>query len=207
MKPTSFPYLPEPAPQTSGKPLIALDDQTCFSLWDKYDMLDNIRRHSLMVAQISTELAKRALALGMEIDVCACRASGLLHDIAKTWCLKHGGGHAAIGASWVVQETRNYAVAQGVLLHVHWPWALPEAAAVCSLPIFVLYADKRVRHDQYVPLQERFDDLVVRYGKSASAREHIRKSCEQAIELERALSRQLKWNLNEDSFDSWRLVQ
>lgn len=182
------------------------DDAQCFALWDKYDMLENIRQHSLMVAHIAASLAKRAEELGITCDVAATRASGLMHDIAKTWCLAHGGSHAILGASWTLEETRHYGIAQGVILHVHWPWKLPEGAAICRLPIFIIYADKRVRHDQCVTLKERFDDLIVRYGKSQAARDSIRKSCEQARKIEEALSAQLQWNLHEDSFDSGRLV-
>lgn len=169
-------------------------------------MLDNIRNHSWLVACIATKLAERAAETGFDVDVAACRASGLLHDLAKTWCIQHGGSHAILGASWVVEETRHYGVAQGVILHVHWPWRLPEGKAICCLPIFVIYADKRVRHDQLVTIDERFDDLIKRYGKSEAARQSIRNSCEQAKQIEASLSTQLNWKLNEHSFDCGRLV-
>lgn len=183
------------------------DERECLALWDKYGMLPNIRSHSLLVANIATALAKRALELGIETDVAATRAAGLLHDIAKTWSLEHGGGHAILGASWTVQETRHYGIAQGVILHVHWPWPLPEGTGICCLPIFIIYADKRVRHDQCVSLDERFSDLIARYGRTEAIREDIRQSQRQAELIEKSLSRELKWNLHEDSFDSWRLVK
>ena len=104
-------------------------------------------------------------------------------------------------------ETRNYALAQGVMLHVHWPWPLPEGAGICALPFFVIYADKRVRHDACVPLEERYEDLLTRYGRTEAAREGIRGSYEQGKTIERALSAQLGWALHEDSFDCGRLVQ
>lgn len=170
-------------------------------------MLENVCQHSLMVANIATALATRASDLGMEIDIQACRAAGLLHDIAKTWCIQNGGSHASIGASWTVQETGHYGIAQGVMLHVHWPWDLPNGKAICCLPIFIIYADKRVKHDRCVTLQERFSDLIKRYGKTETARENIRQSCRQADEIQAALSSQLEWRLNEYSFDCRRLVQ
>lgn len=183
------------------------DERQCFALWDKYKMLPNIRSHSLLVAHIATALAERALEVGIETDVAATRAAGLLHDIAKTWSLEHGGSHAILGASWTIQETRHYGIAQGVILHVHWPWPLPEGAAICCLPIFVIYADKRVRHDKCVSLEQRFEDLITRYGKTEGIRANIRKSQRQAELVEQALSRELKWDLHENSFDSGRLVE
>ena len=98
--------LPEPAlapPAQGGIP----DDAACMALWDKYGMLDNIRAHSRLVAHIATELARRARAAGFLVNVAAVRASAMLHDIAKTYSVLHGGSHAQLGASWVVAETRN----------------------------------------------------------------------------------------------------
>ena len=37
------------------------NDAACFALWDKYAMLPNIRRHSLLVAHVATVLAQRAV--------------------------------------------------------------------------------------------------------------------------------------------------
>jgi putative nucleotidyltransferase with HDIG domain len=170
-------------------------------------MLPNVRRHSLLVAHIATRLAERAVECGFDVSVEQVRAAGLLHDIAKSYCLRHGGSHAMIGASWVVERTRHYPVARGVLLHVHWPWPLPEDAEICGLPFFIIYADKRVRHDRCVSLGERFEDLLTRYGKNAGARQSIRESFTQGKNIERAFTALLKWDMHEDSFDCGRLVE
>ena len=101
--------LPEPALESPTQGSIP-DDAACMALWDKYGMLDNIRAHSRMVAHIATELAQRARAAGFPVNVAAVRASAMLHDIAKTYSVLHGGSHAQLGASWVVAETRNHAL-------------------------------------------------------------------------------------------------
>ena len=182
------------------------DDAACLALWRKYAMLPTVERHSHMVAHIATELARRAADLGQPVHVGSVRAAALLHDLAKTYCLLHGGSHAQLGASWVLAETRHYDIARGVLLHVHWPWAVPHGPGICSLPFFVIYADKRVRHDACVTLEERFEDLLTRYGRDAGARDGIRAAHEQAVTIERALSAQLGWKLHEDPFDCRGLV-
>lgn len=200
--------LPEPALESPTQGNIP-DDAACMALWDKYGMLDNIRAHSRMVAHIATELAQRARAAGFPVNVAAVRASAMLHDIAKTYSVLHGGSHAQLGASWVVAETRNHALAQGVLLHVHWPWAVPEQEPerLFSIPFFVIYADKRVKHDQCVPLRQRYEDLLVRYGHTEKARKGIRLSWQQGECIERAFEAHLGYAIHEDSFDSGRLVQ
>ncbi|MEG6593732.1 HDIG domain-containing metalloprotein, partial [Desulfovibrio sp. 1188_IL3213] len=67
------------------RPRSVPDDEACFALWDKYDMLPNIRRHSLMVAHIACALALRAASRGFDVNVPEVRAGGLLHDLAKTY--------------------------------------------------------------------------------------------------------------------------
>ena len=181
------------------------DDAQCMALWDKYGMLEHIRAHSLMVADLATAMARRAVECGHELCVPSVRASALLHDIAKTYTITHGGSHAQLGASWVVAETGNRELARGVMMHVHWPWPLPEN--VCTLPFFVIYADKRIKHDQCVTLQERFEDLLVRYGTTDSSRASICESYRQGQHLERAFSAQLRLDLHAHTLDCGRLVQ
>ena len=204
---SALPELPALAARAEGRLPAPPDDAACHALWRKYAMLPNVERHSRMVAQIATALATRAAAQGLPVRVEAVRASALLHDLAKTYCLLHGGSHAQLGASWVLAETRNYGIARGVLLHVHWPWAVPEGPGICALPFFVIYADKRVRHDTCVTLEERFEDLIARDGRDGRARDGIRMAHEQALAIERALAAQLGWDLHEDTFDCRRLVQ
>ena len=204
---SNYPYsnLPE-LTEFSQKWPAPPDEQECLALWDKYGMWPNIRQHSRMVAHIAKTLALYSKEKGIEVDEAACNAAGLLHDLAKTYCLEYGGSHALLGGAWVAQETGNFAISQGVLLHVHWPWLFPKGKKICCLPIFVIYADKRVKHDQCVTLNERFDDVLVRYGKGAAARRGIEKSFHKTLLMEKLLSEQLGRNLHEDSFNCGRMV-
>lgn len=178
----------------------------CHALWDKYAMLDNVRVHSTLVADLAVAVARLARRKKPELNIAAIRACALLHDIAKTYTIRHGGSHAQLGASWVIAETGNRAIAQGVLLHVYWPWAI-HSGNVCSLPFFIIYADKRVMHDRCVTLEERFDDLLVRYGDTEAHRASIRASYEQGKIIENALSAQTGVDLNAHTLDRGRLVQ
>ncbi len=180
------------------------DDAQCFALWDMYEMPDNIRAHSLLVAQMATELAKRAVECGFNICVPSVRASALLHDIAKSYTIRHGGSHAQMGASFVIHATGNRYIAQGVATHVQWPWRLPEK--ICALPFFIIYADKRVMHDTCVTLDARYEDLLERYGKLEKHRILIKNAYEQGKAIEQALSQELKWDLHAYTLDSGRLV-
>ena len=180
-------------------------DVQCRLLWDAYGMLPNIRAHSELVACLATALAELARAAGLAVDVAEVRAAALLHDLAKTYTIRHGGNHCQLGAAWVQEITGNPALAQGVLCHVHWPREIDLAADF--LPLALIYSDKRVKHNQIVTLEARFDDLLVRYGTTDYIRGRIRESFQQAEAIERALAATLGVDIHENTFGCGRLVE
>jgi len=168
----------------------APSEDECRALWEKYEMPEHIRAHSEQVAHFSVFLAELAVERGYAVQVEEVRACGLLHDIAKSYALRHGGSHAQLGAAWVLAETGHAGIAQGILHHVCWPWPLGEER-FCTLPILVLYADKRTQHSDFVTLEKRFADIAVRYGIHKQARQGIEASHRQAVSIEHALSARL----------------
>ncbi len=193
--------LPVDPPHVSSVPT----DAECRMLWDAYGMLPNIREHSLLVACVATALARSAVDVGLHIQVAEVRASALLHDLAKTYTIRHGGNHCQLGAAWVQELTGNAVLAQGVACHVSWPNAIDLHTSF--LPLAIIYSDKRVKHNQIVTLETRFDDLLARYGKTAYIRERIRESFQQAEAIERALAETLDMDLHESTFGCGGLVE
>lgn len=194
---------------------LAPTEAACLDMLVRHDIFPNVLIHSRRVAKLAMLLAKRATELrgiaspenpgGVPSDlVDMSYAGGLLHDVAKTWCIRNGGGHAQVGAAWVVAETGNFRIAQAVLHHVEWPWELPKD--VCVPALFVNYADRRTMHDGYVTLAERHEDLLVRYGLTEASRESIVGSTARAMKLEHALSAQLEISLDACTVAGGRLV-
>ncbi|CAK7029862.1 MAG: hypothetical protein DELT_02736 [Desulfovibrio sp.] len=179
----------------------------CRALWDKYAMPDHIRAHSKKVADFAAHLAVLLEQAGADIHAPSVFASGLLHDLGKYYTIKNGGSHGQIGAAWVQNETRNPYIAQGVLHHVRWLWRVEEAVDEWLLAYCLIYADKRVMHDRVVTCQERYEDLLDRYGHTEEARKRITSSHNQGLEIEAGLSRRLRIPLHEHTFDSGRLVE
>lgn len=206
--PWPMPGLVEDDPRWDEPPVP--DETACMKLWEQYAMPPHIGRHSRAVAEIAVALAKRSVELGLAekslIDL--VYAAGLLHDIAKAWSLNYGGSHAQVGASWLIAATGHRRLAQAVYHHVEWPWALPENLASGRLaPTFlVMYADKRVEHDTIVGVEDRFDDLLVRYGKTEASRTTIARGRLQIRTIERILSAQLEFSPHESTFAGGRLV-
>jgi len=185
--------------------------EDCRDLWDEYEMLPNIREHSLKVAVLALDLAQKARAVGMNVSEEATYAAGLLHDLGKTYSIHFGGSHAQTGASMVLRATRNPVIARAVLYHVDFPWNDRMAECACDADYFVtfavFYADKRVRHDEYVPLEDRFADLIKRYGKNDYALERIQASRVQGKYVEAVLSERLGVSLDAYTPDYGRLVR
>lgn len=196
--------LPKPPGIMFDPNLPVPDDARCEEHWAQFEMLDNVAEHSRMVADVATFLAKRARDKGLRVDVPTVRASALLHDLAKSYCIRHGGNHSQLGGAWVAELTGNPIIACGVTHHVYWPFELDIERYFT--PLAVIYGDKRVNHNELVSIEDRFRDLIVRYGIPLHLQDHIKATEAQAVELEKLLCDILEVDLNACDFDSGRLV-
>ena len=179
--------------------------EDCRALWDKYNMLSHIRTHSQLVADIATYISNLAREKGMHPCHDVINAAALLHDLGKTYTVQYGGSHSQIAASWIMEETRNPAIAQCVLHHVYWPGEVDLSKHF--EPLVIIYADKRVKHDMPVTLSQRFTDILERYGTNSLRRERILSSYTQNQYIEQELNKLLEVDLNAHSFNWRRLVQ
>ncbi len=186
------------------------NEKECYKLWNKYEMLPNIREHSQLVADFALALCKKInekFADTVSEDL--AYTAGLLHDIAKTYTIKHGGNHQLLGACMIRSETANPYLASCIYHHVIWPWnegILALENMVFHVPVIIAYADKRVCHNEQVTLDYRFQDLFERYGRTELIREHIQVNYDQAKLMEKFLSEKLEYNLHESIVDNGCLV-
>ncbi len=156
----------------------------CYALMSQYEMLDNIRAHSLVVAKISEFLGRQLKKSGLEINLDLLVSGALLHDIAKTASLHNGQNHALLGAD-ICRKHAYDELAPLVAQHVILPRNLPEIPDVMQL---VYYADKRVNHDQVVSLGERLAYIIERYGKGDAHRcAMIRRNFKRCYNIEKAI--------------------
>ncbi len=193
---------PKPTP-ANGVPAPGLAE--CKALWQRYAMPAHIQEHSRQVAGVAVWLGRQLQAAGLPMCLKTLQATALLHDLGKEYSIMHGGNHTQLGAAWVVRETGQPLLGQGVLFHALWPWELNLAS--WHLPLLVQYADKRVRHDQVVDLRSRFTDLMERYGHSELSRSLISQSKADGLAMEQILFNQYKVDPNAYTADCGRLVQ
>ena len=164
----------------------------CARLMEQYKMLPNIRLHSLVVARISDLLitSLQSRVNGQQLpDRQLCVSGALLHDIAKTPCLDGSCDHAIAGAEICYQHGYPEIAAiveEHVILKDHNPDR--NRNGVFTAREIVYYADKRVRHDEIVNLNERLDYIIEHYGNSnAKLHELIRANFNQCVQLEELL--------------------
>ena len=132
----------------------------CFALMEQYAMLPNIREHSLMVGRVAGLIGSGLRRAGRPLSLELIVSSALLHDIAKTATLETALRHDELGGEICLQHGLDE-LAEIVAEHVVLKGGLPEC---CTEKEIVYYADKRVLHDQVVPLEARLDYIIRRYG-------------------------------------------
>ncbi len=159
--------------------------EICLSLMEQHGMLPNIKDHSLLVARIALCLGKNLMAQFPELNLDLIEAGALLHDIAKTETIKTRGNHAQIGEE-MVRAMGFDPVARIVAQHVRLEDAYFQNGGVDEV-VLVHYADKRVRHDEVVDLEDRFEYLVETYGRSPEAVGRIEALYQDTLKVEKMI--------------------
>jgi putative nucleotidyltransferase with HDIG domain len=156
----------------------------------EFAMLDNIREHSLMVAQVAETLLAGMETLGDARPPRDLVISGaLLHDIAKTQCIKDSCDHSKVGKDICI-DLGYPEIGEIVREHVILASFSVERyeKGIFLAKEIVYYADKRVLHDRVVSLDARLDYIIDRYGNNDIARHIlIRKNFRRCQELEALL--------------------
>lgn len=126
----------------------------CRALWIQYGVPESIKVHSGMVAELARILAIRLNQAGLALNVDLVVSGGRLHDIAKGLA-----NHAIAGAEML--RRRGYPrVAQIVANHTN----LRRTGEQLSESDLVYLADKYIRRNQIVSLDERFRSKFERHA-------------------------------------------
>lgn len=162
--------------------------EECYRLFHEYSMYDNIIAHSKQVTRIALALVdsmKEPTAVNRDL----VEASALLHDITKTRSIETGEKRHDKTGEELLRSLGMERVARIVGDHVRMK-DFNETGPLEEREI-VFYADKRVRHDVIVSLDERIDDLVERYGINPLARKKIKEGRRFGKKLEAKIARHL----------------
>lgn len=148
--------------QTAKTPLIPTRKQ-CFELIHRYQMMPHIVRHSELVTEVALLIARKLNSCGQNLGLDLVEAGALLHDITKTVCIKTKENHAETGGE-LLASLGYPEVADIVRQHICLDPGSSDPDTVTEAEL-INYADKRVKHEGVVDIQERFRDVLDRYAK------------------------------------------
>lgn len=124
-------------------------------------MLPHIVRHSQLVTRVALLIARKLNTVGQKLDLTLVEAGALLHDITKTISIETRENHAQTGSELLI--SLGYpGVAEIVRQHICLDPGPFDPDAVTEAEV-VNYADKRVKHEEVVDIEDRFRDVLERY--------------------------------------------
>lgn len=132
----------------------------CDSILNIYNVPDNIIRHCKEVARVSLEILHRLKSTGLELDEVALEAAAMLHDIAKT-----DKNHAQVGEN--IMDELGYGKV-GSIIGTHTDIKVVENDKLTENEILYL-ADKLVKEDKVITLEERFGQSLKIYSDNPEA--------------------------------------
>ena len=156
----------------------------CFQYISQMEMMDHIVSHSIQVCRVALLLVDALNQGGVPLSRNLVQAAALLHDITKTRSFKTNENHAVTAGEWLTCQGYpevGAIVRQHVQLDTYSNSNIPTEVEVVN------YADKRVLHDKIVPLSERMNYILIRYGKERPYRRRIRNVWKKTEGLERKI--------------------
>ena len=144
----------------AGKPTL----QQCFGWWEEWEVPENIRQHSSVVARAAYVLAVLLRNRGEAVDPILAHRGGMLHDIDKIQTLELTGAHGALGADFL-QKQNFPELARMVKQHIMSSILDSHFDERGWENKLVFFCDKLVEGDVLVPFNERLNHLYERYPR------------------------------------------
>jgi molybdenum cofactor cytidylyltransferase len=163
----------------------------------KLNVPQDVVRHGRMVAEVARTLAERLTQAGLRLDVGLIAAAGLLHDLAKGRA-----HHARLGARMLnLLGYDDLAAIVAVHHDIEFePGQMPNEAALLYL------ADKLVKGDRIVPMDERFQGAMEKFSRDEEILALVRQRLLNALAIGRAVDRSLGVSLEQALADDCRLA-
>ena len=158
----------------------------CFNILKENMVPNHIIDHSEMVARVGHVMAttlnqQKGLCMDLDLVVAAC----LLHDIKKMHCIETGCDHALAAHEYIwglgFEEVADVVRQHYRLDHDNKDFSRLNPVHIC------FYADNRVKHHRIVPVEERFRDILERYGRDQKSIREITARLHETKALEAVL--------------------
>lgn len=147
--------------------------ELCEKIQNYFSMPDNVKSHCNKVAHVALNLCGKLSQKGIMLNQGIVVAAGMLHDIAKGSSM-----HAKVGAIWL-KDMGYDEIAKIVGEHME----LKTISDTLTEKEVVYLADKMVRGDKIVSIDERFSDKEKLYNHDENIIKTVNKRKEQALKL------------------------
>ena len=132
--------------------------EQCLQILKNNKTPSNIIEHCKAVCKVAEEVAQKLVKKGMKVNKELVIAAALLHDIER-----HKENHVIVGAN-LLKKLGYPEVAKVISKHTLYKVEIEENQPRTFEEKIVFYADKRVKNDKVVSLEERYDDINERYN-------------------------------------------
>ena len=141
-----------------------LTEEKCYELYNEFDTPERVKRHCAAVSDAGVRIGEALNRSGMKLDIDLIKMSGLIHDVCRR---QEDHGHVAAR----ILESRGYTrEADVVREHMYYDFnpieKLNETDVMCL-------ADRLVKEDQYVGLDERVDYLIKKRKQTEETKEML----------------------------------
>lgn len=135
--------------------------EECMTLLKNYRTPEHVIRHCIKVTETAVSIAKALNNHGFSLDLDLIQGAGLIHDIARVE-EKHWEIGADIAANLGYQQE-----AEIIRVHMHYS-TNPNKKELTETDILCL-ADRMVKEDQYVGLEERMQYVLDKFKGNQEA--------------------------------------
>lgn len=147
--------------------------ELCEKIQDYFNMSDNQKRHCNKVAHAALNICSMLSQNGIKLNIEIVVAASMLHDIAKGNSM-----HAEVGAKWV-KDMGYDEIAKIVKEHME----LDTISDKLTEKEVVYLADKMVKDDNFVSINERFSNKEKLYNQDEVIIKIVEKRKKQALKL------------------------
>jgi len=144
--------------------------EECLALLKKYNTPDHVIKHCIMVTETALRIGRALNNRGCILDLGLIQGAGLIHDIARV-----EDKHWEIGAE-IASELGYVQEAEIIKIHMFYNGD-PSQEEINETDIICL-ADRMVKEDQYVGLNNRMQYILDKFKDNPDAIERIRERIE-----------------------------
>lgn len=128
-----------------------LTEEICSRLYRQYATPEHVIRHCRAVSMVAATLGEQLNAHGFHLDIPLIRGAGLVHDVARL-----SEDHGAVAAK-ILTDLGYFD--EAAIVRVHMTYDFHDFAHLDETDLVCL-ADRLVKEDHYVGLDERIDYIL-----------------------------------------------